>query len=317
MTTSHHDLPRYRDNQDLKQFYREHHLDGLELMEGGRDEAGLIAADDIIGVHLKYFHDWIGLWRGDMQAVLDEHGSTEMVEQLFGGLTRDALIESYKKNLQFAGKYSPEYVVFHVSNVSLEQCVTGKTRYTDEEVIEAVIELINILFTGDDDFILLFENLWWTGLTMTRPEITRRLLDGVRYKKKGIMLDIGHLLNTNTSLRSIDEGINYIHKILDSYDDPGFIRGIHLHQSLSGEYAEYVMRNPIKTEGTYIEKALALQSHILKIDTHKPFASKRIGAVLKRIAPDYVVLELISSNREEHSRYLREQLITLRAGAWF
>jgi sugar phosphate isomerase/epimerase len=308
MTTSYHDLPRYRNNQDLKQFYREHHLDGLELMEGGMDEAGIITADDTIGIHLKYFHDWIGLWRGDMRAVLDEHGTMEMVEQVFGGLTRDALIESYRKNLRFARNYSPEYVVFHVSNVSLDQCVTRTARYTDEEVIEAVIELINSVFTGDDDFMLLFENLWWTGLTMTRPEITVRLLEGIRYKKKGVMLDIGHLLNTNTSLRSIDEGIDYINKILDTYADLGFIKGIHLHQSLSGEYAEDVMRNPVHAAGTYIEKAIALQNHILKLDNHKPFTSKRIGAVLERISPDYVVLEFITANREEHSRYIREQL---------
>jgi sugar phosphate isomerase/epimerase len=308
---SYHDLPRYRDNADLKQFYRGLGLDGIELY-GASDDAGIIAPDDAIGAHLRYFHDWLGLWRGDMRDVLAEHGTNEMVEHIFGGPTRDALIETIKSNIEAATAYSPEYAVFHVSNVTLEQCLTRKSKYADEEVIDGAIELINSVFTeGDYDFALLLENLWWTGLTMAKPELTMRLLDGVKYKNKGIMLDIGHLLNTNTALRTIDEGVDYINRVLDSYEDLGFIRGVHLHQSLSGEYAEQVMKNPLKVEGDYFERSMALQEHVSKIDTHKPFASKKIGAILERIKPDYLVLELISSSREEHAQYIREQMAYL------
>jgi sugar phosphate isomerase/epimerase len=315
ITTSIHDLPRYRDNQDLKRFYRDLGLDGLEVMEGGSDEKGIIAADDVIGVHLKYFNDWIGFWRGDTGAVLEEYGSEEIAAHIFGGLTREAMLDTCRKNLAFAETYSPEYAVFHVSNVSLRQSITREKKYRDEEVVDTVIELINRLFQDQDkNFLLLFENLWWSGLSMTRPEIVRRLLKGVRYKNKGIMLDIGHLLNTNTSLRSLDEGIDYIHRTLDLYDDLGFIKGVHLHQSLSGEYVEHTMRHPVTVEGAYYEKAIALHSHIVKIDNHKPFLSEKIGAVLKRTNPEYLVLEFISSHRDEHAGYIKEQMAYLRSG---
>ncbi|MDR3122543.1 MAG: sugar phosphate isomerase/epimerase [Treponema sp.] len=308
MTTSMHDLERFRDNQDLKQFYRGHGLDGIELYEGGKDEAGLFATDDTIGVHLRYFHDWLGLWRGDTKAVIEEFGTKEMVEMIFGGFSRDAMIETMRKNLRFARRYSPEYVVFHVSNVTIDQCITRKARYADEEVIEAALEVLNALFRdSNDDFILLMENLWWTGLKMDKPELTLRLLEGVEYPRKGIVLDLGHLLHTNTALRTLDEGIDYIHRILDLYDDLGFIRGIHLNQTLSGEYAESIIRNPFKVEGSYYDKILALQEHVFKIDNHKPFLSKRIGTVLNRINPEYLVLEFISSDREELSRFITEQ----------
>jgi hypothetical protein len=227
---------------------------------------------------------------------------------IFGGFSRDAMIETLKKNLRFARTYSPEYVVFHVSNVSLDQCVTRVAHYTDEEVVEAAIEVLNTLFRDSDDtFTLLLENLWWTGLKMDKPELTKRLLDGIEYKNKGVMLDLGHLLHTNTALRSLDEGVDYIHRILDCYDDLGFIKGVHLHQTLSGEYAERIMRNPIIVEGTYFEKVMALQYHVFEIDNHKPFLSKRIGSVLERINPEYLILEFISETREELSRFITEQ----------
>ena len=50
-------------------------------------------------------------------------------------------------------------------------------------------------------------------------------------------------MNTNPSLRSQEEGIEYILRILDgmgSYRD--YIRGIHLHYSLSGEYVLQAQR---------------------------------------------------------------------------
>ena len=309
MTTSMHDLERYRDNPDLKRFYREHGMDGIELYEAGSDEAGLFAADDTIGVHLRYFHDWLGLWRGDTRAVLEEYGTQEMAEMIFGGFSRDAMIGTMRKNLDFARRYSPEYTVFHVSNVTIDQCSTRKAPYTDEEVVEAAIEVLNALFSGsNDDFALLMENLWWTGLKMDKPELTLRLLDGVNYSKKGIMLDLGHLLHTNTALRTLDEGVDYIHSILDLYGDLGFIKGIHLNQTLSGEYAERIMRNPLKVEGSYYDKVMALQYHVYEIDNHKPFLSNRLGTILNRINPEYLVLEFISSSREEHSRFITEQL---------
>jgi hypothetical protein len=309
ITTSFHDLPRYADHADLESFYKGLGLEGLELMYFDTDERGIIHRDDVVGVHLMYLHDWVGFWNNNMRYVLEEYGSEEMIKTIIGGLNRQDLVESYRKNLNFARSYSPEYAVFHVSNETLGQSVTGETPWKDEEVIEAVIELCNEVFDDRvDSFALLFENLWWTGLTMTRPELTRRFLEGVRYKNKGVMLDVGHLLNTNTKLRTPEEGCDYIESVLDLYCGTGFIKGVHLHMSLSGEYVEKTRANPFTLSGDYFEKILALQSHIIKIDAHKPFTTKRINGFLGRIKPEYLVLELISGSRDEHARYIREQL---------
>ena len=89
--------------------------------------------------------------------------------------------------------------------------------------------------TGTFEFLM--ENQWWPGFTMTDPDQTAYLLDAVRYPRKGIMLDTGHLLNTNPDLHSEGEGVAYIHSILDAHGDLcRYIRGFHFNLSLSGDY---------------------------------------------------------------------------------
>lgn len=80
------------------------------------------------------------------------------------------------------------------------------------------------------------ENLWWPGFTFTSPQMTQKLMDGIHYEKKGIMLDTGHLLHTNLDLRNQREGIAYIQKQLEEHGELcSWIKGIHLNQSLTGK----------------------------------------------------------------------------------
>ncbi|GMO44412.1 MAG: TIM barrel protein [Termitinemataceae bacterium] len=315
ISNSSFDLSRYRDNADLKQFYRSLKLDGLEVIDAlGADENDIIQDDDILGVHLRYFNEWMSIWNGDMAALSAEYGSDESIKYIFGGRTREDFLKSCKKNISFVSNYNPQYMVFHVSNATLSQTITRIKKHGDDEVVTAAINVINSLFNlqtqlTNNDCLLLFENLWWSGMTMLDPKLTQRLLSGVHYKNKGVMLDIGHLLHTNTKLRTQDEAVDFIHSVLDRYDNLDFIKGIHLHQSLSGEYAESVMSNPPEIpQGDYAQKAIALHDHIIKVDTHKPFTSKKIAGIVERVAPEYLVLEFITKSREEHSAYITDQM---------
>ena len=312
ITTSRFDIPRYRDNGDLKNFYRSFALDGLEVMQGAVQDQALIFPDDVIGVHLTYFPCWLCLWRRDEAAVLEEYGTWDVCRKVYGGDSPEVFIEAYEKNLAFAGALSPEYLVFHVSDTTTRESVTRNYRYRDEEVIDAAIELVNRISPSiPGDPILLFENLWWPGLRFTRPELTKRLLEGVAYKNKGIMLDLGHLLCTNTALRTADDAMAYLETVLARYGDRSFIKGIHLHQSLSGEYVEGILRDPFPIKEDYFERFLDIHDHIYKIDRHQPFRHPGIAPFIQNIAPEYLVLELISSDREEHARLLKQQLACL------
>ena len=308
-TTSIYDTERYADNTDLKSFYRGLGFNGLELMRVGIDEKGIVSADDVIGIHLRYFTAWMDLWTGDTQKLLSEFGDYETVKQVYGGTTREAITQMYIDNLNALPEAKAEYLVLHVSECQLAEAMKRRYHYNCEAVIDATIELVDsFIGTIQHSPVLLFENLWYPGLDMLEPALTYKLLEKVRYPYTGVMLDIGHLLNTNTKLRTIDEGVDYVHKVLDMYGDLSFIRGIHLHQSLSGAYAEELMRNWAAPGGDYNERRIAVMPHVFKIDTHQPFASEHVNELIGRIRPEYLVMEQMSSDRFEHERNLKEQL---------
>ena len=311
ITTSAYDLPRYGNNSDLKDFYHNLGLDGVEVMRAGEDASGIIRPEDVAGVHLKFFASWMDIWIGDRERLIAEYDNWTTCEQVYGGSSKDAIVEAYRRDLDFAASFSPEYLVFHVAECTLEESVTRQFRYADKRVIDATIDLINriVPFIQGSPF-LLFENLWYPGLTMLRPKMVKRLLDGIDYPKKGVMLDVGHLLHTNTELTSLAEGLRYAEDILDRYDDLSFIRGIHLHQTLSGQYAERIRkewRRKPRAE-SYHDRLCEVLPHIYQIDSHQPYSCDGIRDLVSRISPEYLVLEQISRSREEHEKNIREQL---------
>lgn len=310
ITTCEEDTLRYKDRTDLQAFYRSYGLDGLEVLEAGPDQHGLIHPDDTIGVHLRYYSGWMDFWLGNEQRLLSEFGSKEIWQSNYGGETRDALLQAYRSNLHFSNTLHPEYLVFHVSECTMAESMHRRYFYTDEQVCDAVIELLNqITDEIQGTPWLLLENLWYPGLTMERPEIVCRLLDGISYPKTGIMLDTGHLMHTNPDLTTVDEAVDYIHRILDRYEDLSCIKGIHLHQSLTGAYTREQMQTWKPIDGTYWEKMWNVMTHIFNIDTHRPFQSNRIKEIVDRLPGlEFLCLEEITSDREQHAGFLAEQV---------
>lgn len=314
ITTCQEDTDRYRDRDDLWAFCRGFGLDGLEVLEVGSDARGLIEPRDVVGVHLKYYSGWMDLWRGNRERLMQEYDSAENLRAVYGGEDRSALVEAYRRNLRFANAMQPEYLVFHVSECTMAESMRHVYHYTDEQVCDGAVELLNeVVGQIEGEPWLLLENLWYRGMTMERPEIVRRLLDGVRYPKVGVMLDTGHLMHTNRRLATIDQAVDYIHRILDRYDDLRFIRGVHLHQSLTGAFAEACIADWAPMEGTYQQRLWDVMGRIFQIDTHKPFQSSRVQELLDRLpALEFLCLEQISSSRQEHAANLAEQLRYLR-----
>lgn len=301
------DLDRYESREDLRNYCRKYGLDGLEVLDcGTEDKKGLITPEDVIGFHLLFFPCWYCLWSGDTDTILEEFGSWEEVEKQFGGRDREAILNRLRENVKIARKFHPQYVVFHVSDDLLVEVVSRKHRYRDEEIADAAAELLNLLFTEDEGFELLLENLWWPGLTMTRPEITYRLLEKVNYPRTGIMLDVGHLMHTNTGLRTPKEAAAYVREVLSRYEDRSIVRGVHFHQTLNGAYVEEQKKHPPKLSGTYFEKNCALAEYILRVDGHHPFTGPEANELIRWLSPEYLVYELLSSDRAEHEKYLSE-----------
>lgn len=269
-----------------------------------------ILQDALIGYHLTFFTDWLDLFREDGRALKEKFGSLDAARAIYGGLGRSFLLEFYRQDLARAKALGSKYIVFHVSDVSIEEGFTYRWRHTAQEVIDAAVEIVNELLGADEaPFDFLLENLWWPGFTMTDPALTARMLDAVRYPKKGILLDTGHLMNTNTALATQADGAAYIHRMLDRHGELcRYIRGLHLHQSLSGAYVrETVGAVPDGLPQDCFEQFAYNYGHILRIDQHQPWTAPEVRTIIDRLEPDYLTHELSAGSAAERRQAVMTQ----------
>lgn len=293
------------DAKVLESFIKDNALDGVEMMFCAPWDTKLHPKCYIHGVHLRFWPSWLDFWRQDWSELLTQFGSREAVQAVYGGLTPEDWLQVYRANIAQAAAAGAKYVVFHVSQARTSEVYDWRFSAGDEAVIAATLEVVNALAPSiPPGMTLLFENLWWPGLTLRRPALVERLLSGVKHANCGLMLDTGHLMNTEPSLQSETESVAFVLKVLQelgSYREA--IRGIHLHQSQSGAY---VRRMRAQTTPHSYELGAVMQ-HVLTIDEHRPFTQPAVRQVLEAVAPQYVVHEFMYTSLEDWAAKLRQQ----------
>ena len=313
-------LDQFKDDKDLESYYQQGGLNGLEVILAGESDQGKIRPDMVNGVHLFFHIFWMDFWLRDFDRLDEEFDSREQWIEFYGGFERGAYLEPFCRDLAYAEEIGAKYVVFHVSEVTLRESFTYKYKYTDRQVIDAAIETINILMSEREySFDFLVENLWWSGLTMKEPRLTRRLIEGIEYEKKGLMLDVGHYMNTNSRLRSAQDAVDYIHRMVDKHEKAGFpvtdwIKGIHLQMSLGGKYTMRQRREWKNGSGRLDFDKIAFYDlyriayeHAESIDLHQPFIGEGVKELLERLDPQYITFEFRQRSKEEYQRFIREQ----------
>lgn len=302
---------------DIQAACRNARCDGIEAIWGGTDIPDTVSASACIGYHLTFYPDWLDFWREDKDALRRKFGSDSVWQEFYGGSTRQRLLDYYAADLDRAAALGAEYVVYHVSDVSVDEGFTFDWLHTDAEVIDAAAEVINLLLDGRrENFAFLMENQWWPGLTFTDSEMTRRLLDRVEYENKGIMLDFGHLMCCNPRLRTEADGVRYLHAMLDAHRNLSrAVRGVHLHQSLSGEFLQnHTGWLPENLSDDYYARYSASYGQVMQIDRHEPWHDPQITTVLDRIAPEFLVHELRADCRSVREQAIAVQQDTLMRG---
>lgn len=279
-------------------------LDGVEGIWAGEDIPADFPRAMLVGYHLTFFPDWLDFYRDDRAKLAEKFGTAETAYRYFGGRGAEHLLKLYRDDLQRAKALGAAYVVFHVSDTSNEESFTYKWRHNDREVLDASLAIINELLKDDTayDFYFLVENQWWPGFTFAEPAQTAYLLERINYAKHGIMLDTGHLMNTNLELHNQAEAAAYIHKMLAAHGELAKqIRGLHLHQSISGDYVKKCTGSlpaGYPVDDPWAQSELSYRQ-VQQIDQHAPWTDSAVRGVIERIAPDYITHEL--------SSYLPEQ----------
>lgn len=313
-------LGQFSSKEEIEAYYAKGGLNGLELILTGESDQGKISKDMVNGVHLFFHIFWMDFWLGNYDRLDQEFDSREQWIEYYGGIDREAYLNSFRKDLAYAEEIGAKYVVFHVAEVTLRESYTYQYRYNDRQVIDAAIEVINILLSEREySFDFLVENLWWSGLTMKKPGLTKRLIEGIEYKHKGIMLDMGHYMNTNSRLRSAEDAVRYLNKMLDLYEEVGipvtdWIRGIHLQMSLGGVYKRKQRRlwkDPANRlnfdEIPFYDLYTMAYTHANQIDLHEPFIGDGVKELIERIKPEYITFELKQDNLQEYQQNIIAQ----------
>ena len=305
LTTSSYDMERYKDKADVRTFYKSMGYDGVELMRVEPERNDFVDCSDVIGVHFRYFSAWLDFYKGDKDRVLSEFFDMRAACGTYGGDDPQSIVRALSNELEFAKTMHVKYVVFHVSDIGLRESVENRCKHKDKEVIDAAIEIINsALRAGQYEFDFLMENLWWPGLSFLDASMTARLLDGINYTKKGFMMDTGHLLHTNRSLKTQEEGCTYILQRLREHGDMvKYIRGMHLHQTLSGLYVEEHLKHIPEKCSNYNDQLSQTYQHIFKVDAHQPFTSPSVRKIVDLIKPEYCTYEFITTNRAQIAQF--------------
>ncbi|MCF0121218.1 MAG: TIM barrel protein, partial [Oscillospiraceae bacterium] len=265
-TTSSFDMERYSS--------REHFLstldgfDGVELMYIDEDTRGIVPKDKVVGLHMTFPTYWLDFWRGEFDCVEWEFSTLENAYKSYGGRDRTSLINMIRSEYAHAVDYGAEYMVFHATDCSFRELLSGNYLHSDEEVVDALCEMLNeALPCSRTGPALLLENLWEPGMRLTRPEITQSMMDGIRYPNVGIMLDTGHLMHTEPAIRTQEEALRYIERCLDEHGELcRYIRGIHLHQSITGEFVTDFRRNIPPWPETYEQRMEQLFTYVFQVD---------------------------------------------------
>lgn len=312
VSNSDHSLHKFGGTwEGLEAFLIRHDLEGVEIIL--HEDNNLTTLPDGLakGLHLKYYPTWMDFYHGDQKALDETFVSLSDQRAYYGGDTLKDMIATYKKEHAMAIKLGAHYMVCHVAHVTQEETFTRVFKYTNRQVMTAMADVINQAFEGPSDVWLLFENLWWPGMTLLDQRETKDFLDSIHYPKKGIMLDLSHLMLTNPNLTRLDQATDYILKTLEGLGDlKDYIKGIHVNKALPGAYLTADHTDLLKAFyglpdalGRYVHTV----NHIKKMDWHLPYDDTSIQRIMDAIKPLFVVYEVMAEDLASLDDYMEKQ----------
>ncbi len=305
-------LKAYKDKNDMNKFVKDCLCDGVEVIRGGEDTTDIYDSENVIGVHLFFYPNWLDFWNNDIDSLIRHFGKREVWEGYYRAKNREEFLIPYQNDMDYAEKIGAEYVVFHVNDVSNEEIFTYQWEHSNVEVIKGVSEIVNELTQNKNyHFKLLFENLFTPGMMLLDPKETELMLNLTDYENKGLLMDTGHLMCAPQNITNEEQGIDFVLSTVKNHGELAkFIKAIHLHKSTSGDVVSKLKKKTIIPKEDFYDRFSQSYSIILDIDQHRPFESPRAREILELVEPEYVIHEVSAKNREEK---LEKVLIQMKA----
>ena len=296
---------------DLATYTNSLNLDGIEQLIYSND-IDLKYKDLTIGTHLRYWPYWLDFWwknTSRLEKIFPQDKNQQKLYKIYQAKDKYTWLEVIKDNIRHALALEPQYLVWHVSEANNEEIFTYDFHYTNKNVLSATSEVFNeVVSVIPENTLVLFENLWWPGLTLRNREEVGYFFDKLQHKNVGIMLDTGHLMNTNINLTTQHEALRFLDKTINNLGaEKKLIKGMHLNCSLSGKYQQ-----SFKHEQPFNLVDKMIWQHITQIDKHNIFTTHEIKDFITEINPEFVVHELCYNSLVDLKAKLNIQLACCR-----
>ncbi|QIZ76275.1 TIM barrel protein [Ferrimonas lipolytica] len=279
-----------------KQWLATHGMDGYEIYPYGDVDVATIPTEQVGGLHLSFNTNLRPFWQQDNAQLLKLFDSQQNIITFFGCNSPDELVASYRKQFDLAEDCGAPYVVFHPVDCNLENLFDQQFPWHWRDTMVLMAELLNAALKGSRfSGKLLFENLWWPGSFRLDDRCEYDLLRHlVNYDNCGLCFDTGHMMATNSGLRTEQAGIDWLMERMVQLDLQREIETVHLNCSLNGAYIEQskLTRQPYQHCNDFWQRLDVALKHVSQIDNHGPFAQANIAPLLELIAPNHLVHEL-------------------------
>lgn len=287
-SVSHYMLPKDRE-EDIKKIITDLHLDGIENLVYGEEPAKHPVPSLTVGCHLAYWPDWMNFYLGRSNFYKEDFPTEKSLVDYFGGTTVDDWERRIRNNIRAALAEKPAYLVWHVADCTIEETWTRHFHYTNKEVLKAAAEVYSaVADVVPPSVYVLFENIFWPGLYKLEPEDVDYFFSHLPGKNVGIMLDTGHLMNTNWDIRTEADGADYVCGVVNRLGSmKSLIRGIHMSCSISGDYQRAHLGPPPAKVTPEI-----VGHHIISIDQHRPFTTDAAKRIVDTVEPEFLTHEL-------------------------
>lgn len=289
----------------------EFNLNGFEIYPVTGYDLSLIPKSLFKGLHLQFFVLLQAMWKGSPSDLLSVFGTKENIQQFYGDSGREAIVNKYQQQLEIASRFNVDYTVFHAGQSDMDGIYTWQFPWDVWETLDICSEIINETTKGKDyKTPIYFENLWWPGSLQMRSQAEiEYLLNKVDYPHIGLVLDTSHLINTNLSINTEEEAIDFIIKsVVELGEMRRMIKVVHLNLSLSANKIKASIKQGVpNSNGDFWSRLNAGHYHVHQIDQHLPFQSTKIAKLFDFIEPEYIVYELSNSSLLEWKQQIETQ----------
>jgi hypothetical protein len=309
-----HDVDRFDgDWNALERFLASFGLDGVELLIGF-DPLPQIPSRLVRGVHLPSFMGWLRVWEGSI--CFPDTAEDWEIRMLYGARNAPELQERVRSVLEHAALLSPEYAVFHACYIEPAQVFSTAPHRDNAHVLGVLADFINLTCAefpnGKPPVRILFENLWWPGLTFLDGSAAEEFGEQLAFDNWGFMLDTGHVLAALRSCATEDDAVDALLPVIDSLPDAVVdrIEGVHLHCSLHPQECRAALNVPMP-EGfesrSLLDQYREVMGLIAAMDQHQPFSTVRCAEVVEALDPVFCTHEFVTRSLEEFRNAIARQ----------